>query len=113
MHRTGAVTGGNMIYRTLQETAERKKDREHARMIVGPLIERKRDGAALSPEEWSALVAEYTAGRIPDYQIAALLMAGFLRGLERQERAALTDAVLASGERASFHGRNLPGIHKH
>ena len=58
-------------------------------MIVGPLIERKRDGGALSPEEWSALVAEYTAGRIPDYQIAALLMAVFMRGLERQELAAL------------------------
>src|SRR6266850_7569174 len=113
MHRTGAVTGGNMIYRTLQETAERKKDREHARMIVGPLIERKRDGAALSPEEWSALVAEYTAGRIPDYQLAALLMAVFMRGLERQELAALTDAMLASGDRLSFDGWATPRIDKH
>src|SRR6266516_1193785 len=50
-------------------------------MIVVPLIERKRDGGVLSPEEWSALVAEYTAGRIPDYQIAALLMAVFMRVL--------------------------------
>src|SRR5205814_9578014 len=73
-------------------------------MIVVPLIERKRDGGALSPEEWSALVAEYTAGRIPDYQIAALLMAVFMRGLERQELAALTDAMLASGDRLSFDG---------
>ncbi|MGH7676286.1 MAG: thymidine phosphorylase, partial [Gemmatimonadales bacterium] len=61
-------------------------------MIVVPLIERKRDGGALTPEEWSALVAEYTAGRIPDYQMAALLMAVCLRGLERPELAALTDA---------------------
>jgi pyrimidine-nucleoside phosphorylase len=113
MHRTGAVTGGEMIYRTLRETAERKKDGEHARMIVGPLIERKRDGAALSPEEWSALVAEYTAGHIPDYQIAALLMAVFLRGLERQELAALTDAMLASGDRLSFDGLKAPVIDKH
>jgi pyrimidine-nucleoside phosphorylase/thymidine phosphorylase len=82
-------------------------------MIVGPLIERKRDGAALSPEEWSALVAEYTAGHIPDYQIAALLMAVFLRGLERQELAALTDAMLASGDRLSFDGLKLPIIDKH
>ena len=82
-------------------------------MIVGPLIERKRDGAALSPEEWSALVAEYTAGHIPDYQIAALLMAVFLRGLERQELAALTDAMLASGHRLSFDGWATPRIDKH
>src|SRR3954463_12478260 len=82
-------------------------------MIVGPLIERKRDGGNLSAEEWSALVAEYTAGRIPDYQIAALLMAVFLRGLERQELAALTDAMLASGQRLSFDGSKVPVIDKH
>src|SRR5213083_2712705 len=82
-------------------------------MIVVPLIERKRDGAALSPEEWSALVTEYTAGRIPDYQIAALLMAVFMRGLERQELAALTDAMLASGDRLSFDGWATPRIDKH
>src|SRR5258705_2649745 len=82
-------------------------------MIVGPLIERKRDGAALSPEEWSALVAEYTAGHIPDYQIAALLMAVYLRGLERQELAALTDAMLASGDRLSFDALKRPVIDKH
>src|SRR5688572_9110086 len=82
-------------------------------MIVVPLIERKRDGGALSPEEWSALVAEYTAGRIPDYQIAALLMAVFMRGLDRQELAALTDAMLASGDRLSFDGFQTPRIDKH
>jgi pyrimidine-nucleoside phosphorylase len=82
-------------------------------MIVVPLIERKRDGGTLSPEEWSALVAEYTAGRIPDYQIAALLMAVFMRGLERQELAALTDAMLASGDRLSFDGSKIPVIDKH
>jgi len=82
-------------------------------MIVPPLIERKRDGGSLSPEEWSALVAEYTAGRIPDYQIAALLMAVFHRGLERAELAALTDAMLASGDRLSFDGWATPRIDKH
>ncbi|HTI06708.1 MAG TPA: thymidine phosphorylase [Gemmatimonadales bacterium] len=82
-------------------------------MIVVPLIERKRDGGKLSPEEWSAIVAEYTAGRIPDYQIAALLMAVFMRGLERAELAALTDAMLASGDRLSFDGFKVPRIDKH
>src|SRR6267142_388874 len=82
-------------------------------MIVVPLIERKRDGGKLTPEEWSAIVAEYTAGRIPDYQIAALLMASYLRGLERTELAALTDAMLASGQRLSFDGWATPRIDKH
>src|SRR3990172_8260065 len=82
-------------------------------MFVVPLIERKRDGGALSPEEWSALVASYTAGRLPDYQMAALLMAVFARGLDRQELAALTDAMLASGQRLSFEGWNTPRVDKH
>src|SRR5216117_240071 len=82
-------------------------------MIVVPLIERKRDGGTLTPEEWSALVAEFTAGRIPDYQMAALLMAAFLRGLERTELAALTDAMLASGQRLTFDGWATPRIDKH
>ncbi len=82
-------------------------------MIVVPLIERKRDGGKLTPEEWSAIVAEYTAGRIPDYQMAALLMASYLKGLERTELAALTDAMLASGQRLSFDGWATPRIDKH
>jgi pyrimidine-nucleoside phosphorylase len=82
-------------------------------MIVVPLIERKRDGGALSAEEWSALIAEYTLGRIPDYQMSALLMAVCLRGLERHELAALTDAMLASGQRLSFDGWSTPRVDKH
>ena len=81
-------------------------------MFVVPLIERKRDGGALTPEQWSALVAEYTAGRVPDYQMSALLMAVLLKGLERTELAALTDAMLASGQRLSFDGPT-PRIDKH
>lgn len=82
-------------------------------MFVVPLIERKRDGRALTPEEWSALIAGYTAGRVPDYQMAALLMAVYLRGLERQELAALTDAMVASGQRLSFDGWATPRVDKH
>ena len=82
-------------------------------MFVVPLIERKRDGGALTPEEWSALVAAYTAGRVPDYQMAALLMAVYFRGLERPELAALTDAMLASGQRLAFDGWATPRIDKH
>ncbi|HXQ29373.1 MAG TPA: thymidine phosphorylase [Gemmatimonadales bacterium] len=82
-------------------------------MLVAPMIERKRDGGALTPEEWSALVAAYTDGRVPDYQMAALLMAVVFRGLDRQELAALTDALLASGQRLSFEGWPTPRVDKH
>src|SRR3989442_267932 len=82
-------------------------------MLVVPLIERKRDGGALTPEEWSALVAAYTADRVPDYQMSALLMAVLLRGLERQELAALTDAMLASGQRLAFDSWGTPRVDKH
>ena len=82
-------------------------------MFVVPLIERKRDGAALTAEEWSALIAAYTDGRVPDYQISALLMAVVFRGLERHELAALTDAMIASGDRLSFDGWKTPRIDKH
>jgi pyrimidine-nucleoside phosphorylase len=82
-------------------------------MLMVPLIERKRDGGALTPEEWSALVAAYTTGRVPDYQMAALLMAVLLRGLERQELVALTDAMLASGQRLAFDSWPTPRVDKH
>jgi pyrimidine-nucleoside phosphorylase len=82
-------------------------------MFVVPLIERKRDGGALTPEEWSALIAAYTAGRIADYQMSALLMAVVLRGLERAELAALTDAMLASGQRLTFDGWSTARVDKH
>src|SRR2546422_3299654 len=82
-------------------------------MLVVPLIERKRDGGALTPEEWSALVAAYATDRVPDYQMSALLMAVLLRGLERQELAALTDAMLASGLRLAFDSWGTPRVDKH
>src|SRR5216110_1684697 len=82
-------------------------------MLVVPLIERKRDGGTLTPEEWSALVAAYTADRIPDYQMSSLLMAVVFRGLERHELAALTDAMLASGSRLAFDSWGTPRVDKH
>lgn len=62
------------------------------------LIRRKRDGGALSSDEISYIVDAYTAGSIPDYQVAAWLMAVVLRGMTREELAALTHAMLHSGE---------------
>src|SRR5947199_213007 len=82
-------------------------------MLLVQLTERYGGGDVLTPEEWSALVASYTAVRVPDYQMAALLMAVYFRGLERPELAALTDAMLASGQRLAFDGWATPRIDKH
>ena len=69
-------------------------------MTIHPpeLIERKRDGGELSDEEIHELVLGYTRDEIPEYQIAAFLMAVYFRGLSGAETFALTDAMVASGE---------------
>jgi pyrimidine-nucleoside phosphorylase len=82
-------------------------------MVIPPLIEHKRDGRALAPEQWASLIAEYVAGRVPDYQMSALLMAVYFRGLGPAELAALTDAMIASGARLSFDGHPVPVADKH
>jgi pyrimidine-nucleoside phosphorylase len=62
------------------------------------LIQRKRDGEELAPEEISELVLGYARLEIPDYQMAAFCMAVFFRGLSARETFALTDAMVRSGE---------------
>ena len=62
------------------------------------LIQRKRDGSELSDDELLELILEYTRGEIPDYQMAAFLMAVYFRGLSARETFALTEAIVRSGE---------------
>jgi pyrimidine-nucleoside phosphorylase len=77
------------------------------------LIRKKRDSGEHSRDEIDFLVAGYTRGDIPDYQMAAWLMAAWLRGLSSSELAALTEAMLYSGEVLDFS--DLPGkkVDKH
>src|SRR2546423_5460697 len=82
-------------------------------MLAQRLIERKRDGGRLEPGEWRALTLAYASGHVPDYQMAAFLMACFIRGLDREETAALTDAMLASGDRMDLDDLRLPRPDKH
>lgn len=82
-------------------------------MLAQRLIERKRDGGHLEPGEWRALTLAYAAGHVPDYQMAAFLMACYLRGLDRAETAALTEAMLDSGDRLHLADLGLPRIDKH
>ena len=72
------------------------------------IIAHKRDGHAHSPEEIQFLVAGYVRGEIPDYQMAAWLMAVCIRGMTPAETLALTQAMVASGEVLDLH--EIPGI---
>src|SRR5215211_4928991 len=82
-------------------------------MLAYRLIERKRDGGRIEPGEWRALALAYASGHVPDYQMAALLMAAYLRGLDRGETSALTDAMLASGSTLDLSHLPAPRIDKH
>jgi pyrimidine-nucleoside phosphorylase len=77
------------------------------------LIERKRDGGRIEPGEWRALASAYAAGHIPDYQMAAFLMAAYIRGLDRAETSSLTDAMLGTGARLSFDHLGVGRVDKH
>jgi len=72
------------------------------------IIKKKRDGGRLTKKEIAWFVGGCTSGRVPDYQIAALLMAVFLRGMDRRETSALTDAMLHSGTVLDLAG--VPGF---
>lgn len=82
-------------------------------MIVPRLIERKRDGGRLEDAEWHELVQAYADGKVPDYQISALLMAIYFRGLDRAETNALTDSMIESGGRLDLSHLSVPRIDKH
>lgn len=67
-------------------------------MVPLEVIGRKRDGGEHSPDEIEFLVSGYVRGGIPDYQMAAWLMAVCIRGMTRAETLALTQAIVASGD---------------
>jgi pyrimidine-nucleoside phosphorylase len=82
-------------------------------MLAQRLIERKRDGGRLDNGEWRALILAYAAGHVPDYQMSAFLMACYLKGLDRGETAALTDAMLDSGVKFELSSLGKPRLDKH
>ena len=77
-----------------------------------PLIERKRDGGALEEREIQGLVEAYVSGDVPDYQMAAFLMAVTIRGMSFPETVAMTAAMLHSGEAIEISARQ-PLVDKH
>jgi pyrimidine-nucleoside phosphorylase len=82
-------------------------------MLALRLIERKRDGGRIEAGEWRALANAYATGHVPDYQMAAFLMACFLRGMDRAETSALTEAMLRSGDTLDLAYLGKPRIDKH
>src|ERR1700683_649660 len=77
------------------------------------IIRKKRDAAELSREEIAFLIEGATNDRVPDYQLAAFLMAVLWRGMTRAELAALTESMLNSGEVLDWSDLPAPKVDKH
>lgn len=77
------------------------------------LIEAKKRGLALTAEQLAWVIDAYVADRVPDYQMAALLMAIRWRGLTEGEAIALTEAMVVSGERYDLSDLDGPAVDKH
>ncbi len=85
----------------------------HETLRAIDVICKKRDGLELSRVEIEGLVNAYTCGDIPDYQVSAWLMAVVLRGMTCAETAALTDAMLRSGDVLDLSALPARKVDKH
>lgn len=77
------------------------------------IIARKRDGNRLTPQEIAFFIDGFTRGTIPDYQMSALAMAIYLRGMEASETAELTERMLHSGVVLEWPAGSPPIVDKH
>jgi pyrimidine-nucleoside phosphorylase len=77
------------------------------------VIAAKRDRRELEPDALHDFVLAYARGDVPDYQMSAFLMAGYLNGFSHGEAVALTEAMLASGDRLELSGLSGPTVDKH
>jgi pyrimidine-nucleoside phosphorylase len=82
-------------------------------MLPQWLIEKKRDGHALTEEEIRWFINGYSKGAIPDYQMSAMAMAIYFRGMTLEEMAILTDAMMRSGDLVDTSSIPLPKADKH
>ena len=82
-------------------------------MLPQWLIEKKRDGQALTADDIRWFVDGFASGSIPDYQMAAFAMAVYFRGMTADETAALTRAMLESGDRLDTSSIPKPKVDKH
>ncbi len=82
-------------------------------MLPQWIIEKKRDGHALTEEEIRSFIGAYARGELPDYQMSAMAMAIFLRGMNPAEVAILTDAMMRSGDLVDTRSIKKPKVDKH
>jgi pyrimidine-nucleoside phosphorylase len=82
-------------------------------MVPQWIIEKKRDGHILTDEEIRFFLNGYTKGTIPDYQMSAMAMAIFLKGMTPEEVAVLTDTMMRSGAMVDTSSIKLPKVDKH
>lgn len=82
-------------------------------MNVVSLIEKKKHAESLSREELGYLVEGFVAGRIPDYQLSAWLMAVWFRGMSPEETLAFTEVLVGSGRTLDWSGVPGPVVDKH
>ena len=80
---------------------------------IPELLDRKRWGGRLSRGELELLVGGYVRGDVPDYQVAAWLMAVCCQGMDRQELADLTELMAGSGRQLDLSGVGRPVVDKH
>ena len=82
-------------------------------MRMYDLIMKKRNGGTLSREEIEYMIAEYTVGNIPDYQMSAMMMAIYFQGMSAEETVALTMAMAHSGDMMDLSGISGVKVDKH
>ena len=82
-------------------------------MVPQWIIEQKRDDGEISEKDLRELIAAYSKGELPDYQMAAFAMAVFFRGMTFAEVTVLTDAMMRSGDVMDLSGLSRPTVDKH
>lgn len=81
--------------------------------LPAEIIKKKRNGLSLTSEEIQYFIKDYTEGRIPDYQMSALAMAIYFKGMNSEETLALTKAMLFSGVVVDFNHIPVAKVDKH
>lgn len=82
-------------------------------MRIVELIQKKKEGRELNEEEIRTLIAEYTAGNVPDYQMSAFAMAVWFRGMTMRETTVMTDAMTHSGDTEDLSQFGHLSVDKH